>query len=518
MGEQNRETAGTSSAGKWTVMIYMAGDDGLSPLFVDQLKAIKDAGFHQDVNVLVYFDPNETGVPTRIFDVNRKRKNKRDAPQFQIGDGSDSFVRDMVEDWIRDLPRETQTSMEEGQAGTADATKSLEVFLDYALAEHRADHYVVILVGHGMVVGNDAFLPDQFPNSAIKLTDLNWIFNKRFGSGGGSLELLSMHSCAMSAIEVLYELKGTAKYLIGSEGLAFVMGWQYRQLLKKVFNGVRKAETIEQIVESLYWHTYYSARDFLLAGYPLELALCSLDPAKFVGLSASIAELVHRLRAALDTPEGIDAIQLAHLKSQSYFDENYTDIYDFCLCLAEKCTSNGLGDLREACTTLMGKLEPVEARNDVLKRFEALVIHSKHFGWKSQYSHGLSIYFPWSEPVRKSNTTVLTDYEAYAFSETFKGHESWLDFLKDYFRKTQRLSRGTEDKKRGSAHKFVDIAALGVDGIASELEQLWEGILEKPTGGSEKPTGGSGNCDCPSIKNYPRDKFEETQDEGPPPA
>jgi hypothetical protein len=187
-------------------------------------------------------------------------------------------------------------------------------------------------------------------------------------------------------------------------------------LLKKLFNGVENGEGIEQIVESLYWHTYFSARDFLLAGYPLELTLCSLDPAKVDGLSESMAELVRRLRAGLDTPEGIDAIQLAHLKSQSYFDEKYTDIYDFCLCLAEKCNSNKLSDLGKACTGLIEKLKPVAARNDVLKRFEALVIRSKHFGWTSQYSHGLSIYFPWSEPTRKSNTTVLEDYDTYAFN------------------------------------------------------------------------------------------------------
>src|SRR6185436_8160904 len=107
MAERKRKIVGTSSAGKWTVMIYMAGDDALSPLFVDQLKAIKDAGFHQNVDVLVYFDPNETGVPTRIFDVNRKRK-KESGAESQIGDANDSFVRDMIEDLITDLPKQTK--------------------------------------------------------------------------------------------------------------------------------------------------------------------------------------------------------------------------------------------------------------------------------------------------------------------------------------------------------------------------------------------------------------------------
>jgi hypothetical protein len=517
MAERKSETVGTSSAGKWTVMIYMAGDDALSPLFVDQLKAIKDAGFHQKVDVVVYFDPNETGVPTRIFDVNRKRK-KSSSEESEIGDSNDPYVRDMIEDLVTDLPERIRRGMPEGHIGTAEAKKSLELFLDYCLDEHQADHYIVILVGHGMVVGNDAFLPDQFPKSAIKLTELGTILNDRFGSAANSLELLSMHSCAMNGIEVLYELKGVAKYMIGSEGLSFVMGWQYRQLLKRLFNAVNRSETVEQIVESLYWLTFFSAKDFLLAGYPLELALCSLDDKKIGGLTESIGNLVRELKAGLDDEVAADMIQLAHLKSQSYFDENYTDLYDFCYCLAEKCKIGKLKTLGAACERLMEQLEPLPAaKNEVLKRFQALVIHSNYFGWRSQYSHGLSVFFPWSEPTRKSNTTVLDDYKDYAFTAAFDDpDQSWLGFLKHYFIKTRRLSRIKEDQHRRNPGKLLTLSEVAEDEFANETE-LWAGVLEKPTGGSGKPTGGSekptggssSDCDCPSIKNYPRNIFEK---------
>jgi hypothetical protein len=82
--------------------------------------------------------------------------------------------------------------------------------------------------------------------------------------------------------------------------------------------------------------------------------------------------------------------------------------------------------------------------------------------------------------------------------------------------RTRRQSREKEDQQRGSTHEFVDLAEFEVAGVANGMA-LWTGVLEKPTGGSEKPTGGSGNCDCPSIKNYPRDKFNGSEDEEPPP-
>ena len=85
---------------EWTLMFYFAGDNDLAPVIVSQLKEIKDAGYHKNIDVLVHFDANALGVPTRVYDVNRARKNAPKSPPFQIGDGGDSFVRDMLEDEV----------------------------------------------------------------------------------------------------------------------------------------------------------------------------------------------------------------------------------------------------------------------------------------------------------------------------------------------------------------------------------------------------------------------------------
>jgi hypothetical protein len=50
--------------------------------------------------------------------------------------------------------------------------------------------------------------------------------------------------------------------------------------MKRFLNGLRNRESIEHIIESLYWLTYFNAKDFLLAGQSLELSLVSLDSGK----------------------------------------------------------------------------------------------------------------------------------------------------------------------------------------------------------------------------------------------
>ena len=90
---------------KWTQMFFFASDNPLAPVMISQLKAIKDAGYQENTNVVVYFDPNEAAIQTKLFDSNRKRRNKRNAPPSMIGDSNDPFVRNMIEDKIENLDK-----------------------------------------------------------------------------------------------------------------------------------------------------------------------------------------------------------------------------------------------------------------------------------------------------------------------------------------------------------------------------------------------------------------------------
>ena len=494
-----KSNGGTPSMGKWLLMFFIAGDNDLSALFVDQLKALKDAGFAKHVEVVVRFDPNQPDVKTRTFNVNRERKKRPDAPSIQVGDGQDPFVHNMSDDFVRADKEEP-------------APAALNRFIVDSLKDHRgARHHMLFLLGHGLIVGNDTFLPDDSPKSGIKLKELGRILRKHFGSRG-SLELLGLHSCAMSGIEVLYELQGTAKYMVASEGLSFVNGWPYRQLMKRFLNGLRRNEFVEKIVEKLYWLTFFNAKDFLLAGFPLELSLISLDPRKVDRLTGKMKSLVRLLKRALAADDGRSAIQLAHLESQSYFGELYTDLYDFCLCLQRKCQGNPqLTALGTACSEVIDELEPVRGtrRHEVLKRFRALIIHSNYFGWRFQYSRGLSIFFPWIEPRRnaKKGEQAFELYKDYQFTRAL-GSESWLTFLNAYIEKTKRVAREQEDSDRNQANRFTEINRISGFEIPTNIREAINALEppDKPTGASDKPTGGSdASCDCPEIKNFPKD-------------
>jgi hypothetical protein len=513
---------------EWTVMFFLAGDKALSPLVVSQVKAIKDAGFQEHTDVLVHFDSNAQGAPTRLYEVNRERKKNPDLPNTMIGDGNDPYVRNMFEDNVDPAsidgnagPASAAISQALQKPDAVNAKDALTNFLGFCRENHRARHYLLFLVGHGLIVGNDTFLPDDVPASAITLRELDKVLRDFSGQArkeGGTFELLALHSCSMSAVEVAYQLRGTANYMMASEGTSYVGSWPYRQLMKKLFNTVHSAkpEAVESssyvltLMSKLYYLTMYNATDYMLSGYSLDLALCSLATEKFDRFKEPFQRLVAVLREALSDERGKEIIQLAHLESQSYWQENYTDLYDFCECLRRRCDEKDALQryIKEACDGLIGET------GERVSPFSDLIIHSDNFGSKYQYSHGLSIYFPWCEPsddepspirgaaaqgetqqgTQQEPKSAMGKYGGYDFTADF-GDTSWFSFLKDYFEATRR----DVTDKEGGRFMLADF----VPSVFNPFGALGPGG-SKETGSYSKETGGYGSgCDCPCLKNYP---------------
>jgi hypothetical protein len=493
---------------EWTVMVFFAGDPRLSPSMTAQLKALKDAGFQENTTVLVHYDPNEKRVATTTFEINRMRKThlkEQGAPATIIGDNRDPFVRNLIED-----------SVGTAAPKLANATEALRSFLRHGL-ETKAKHYLVFLVGHGVIVGNDFFLPDHHPEeTGITLENLGLILHEFQNSAnrhGGEVELIGLHSCSMSGIEVAYELSGAAKYLLATEGSSFVTSWPYRQLMKKILNTVDREGNnvaVDDLVKSIQQLSLHNSKDFMFSGLSADVCLCSLDPKRIDGLNGPIQRLSKALKAGLANQRGLELIIMAHLKAQSYFEESYTDLFDFCFCLEQKCDEHDpiQKEMMDACGVVKGKLE--ESPQNV-------IVQADFFGPVFQYSHGLSIFFPWSEPLEDDplipGDTMLGRYARYEFTRALKDDtqdDSWLSFLDEYFSKTQRHSRQVEEEEvrrkisqNGASSTATRDTAVenGSNGNAKGGEALEP---EKPNSTLDKPNSrleGDG-CGC-SVKNYP---------------
>jgi hypothetical protein len=607
---------------EWTLMFFFASDNALAPGVVSQLKAIKEAGFHPNVNVVTQFDPRTVGTPTHIFDVNiiEKLRNHGGSDIGFCG-SDDPRVRDLLEDklWRTQKTRHRKNVREEykkllkqyeniedydpplppasrgaytyvGQGVPQEPSpkESLESFLTFCRTRYPARHYMLFILGHGIVVGNDIFLFDEHSGvDSLTLKELGGVlrgFEEEIHPEGSRLELISFHSCSVSALEVAYELSGTARFMLATQGPAFVGSWPYRQILIRVFKEGSKIN-VKKLVVDIFYLCLYNSTDFLLAGYSFDLCLCNLDAVPC--LTCDLRELSNALVAALPLPPESDPeddpcgpthpapatpkpdsvhplvaqmaksfILLSHWKAQSYWQENYIDLFDFCKCFIRLCKDfeNATSELdplpgvlrrikdacavlvgkKDVCPVLVGKLEkegtgkfeeddPVIPDNEKCKY--KVIVRDEYAGPSFQYSHGLSVFFPWSEPESdnpiwsrpEAVPPIVGEYEKYVFETTH-----WRDFLIRYFKVTKRDTQRQEDMNDWQEDMHTQCGELqrqkqdDFDELREDMASLVyndEGALSNESAlGKPIPTDETGDdCTCPSIKNYPRDTRARSQ-------
>ena len=484
---------------KWTLMFFFASDNNLSASMFYQLKAIKTAGFQLDTNVLAHFDPHQRGLPSMIFEINRMER--KDKEESEIGDERDPIIRDLAGDQVQPrIPPDPCIRPASSEFDDLPAEEALEQFLDFCRENYPAEHYMLFLVGHGMIVGRDAFLPDENPDSGISLVELGSIlrnFSEEIAEEREKLELVAMHSCSMSAVEVAYQLKGTAEYMIASEGLSFVGAWPYRQMLQKIFCAIEDGPVkVENLMKVIHEACLHNGADFIFAGYSSDLCLIRLKPEKVENLNEPIERLTKALKAGLKDKADTNLIVLAHWESQSFFQETYTDLYDFCKCLMERCKKEKTKTpaqtaMRSACEKLI----------DVLKAGgKGPIVQADFSGPDTQYSYGISIYFPWARPVEDAQEHVIKNYRNYAFV-TELGGASWLQFLNAYFEATRRDPLPLRENLPSTEQKIWDFAAAAFKPLASSGPVAIPGTL---IGGKSSPADASGDFSYSIIKNYPR--------------
>src|SRR3989442_513965 len=303
---------------EWTLMFYFASDNPLAPNIVSQLKAIKSAGFHEDVNVIAQFDPNVPDMPTHIFDVNavnkigniyERFKNLQTAP-YKFWKANDPYIRNLVLDrlWNDDdnespirkeiikyiekrypnthydppvpSPKRFNKEISRNDNDGPGPKESLQAFLNFCADKYPARHYMLFLLGHGLIVGNDMFLYDEnAPSHSLSLRDLGKVLNHfKHRDKGKELELLGFHSCSLSALEVACELEGCVNYMLASQGTEYVGSWPYREILMRMFNDViwKKAEEdeaqrVKETIEKIFAYILNNSDDFQLAGYSFDL-------------------------------------------------------------------------------------------------------------------------------------------------------------------------------------------------------------------------------------------------------
>lgn len=525
---------------KWTIMVYLAGDNNLTSYCISVLQQLEAAmaNHNKDVCVLACFDSN-TPWPkgSRYLAVNCAHRYIKKVVDWEIHNDLISPTKRGHKLKTNQFCALKQTDQNGARPYSRPVVaEGLKRFINWSVKQHSdSDRYMLVLFGHGPVVAGQTFLARENPPSSLRMEDLQEILGHHFGpSHNRTIDILACQNCVMNGIETAFEVRNHADFMIGSQGLVLATGWPYETMIKAITDDV-DAPT-EVIARKMMKACARNLLDFSVMDRSSEQSLCDLRKLRNgEGIIKAINGLVNALNAGLvfqhregqaavlKYPVVRDAVKLARLEAQSYWQETFVDLYDFCERLLKQCrsvsrlNSNVMKEMKldphvtkSFRDTSLGRVLRRIARRciEVQKEIDYLVRESFYIGSDLQYSHGLSIYFPWTYPTDPYDfirmpqgrdfwlKTAFETYSGYRFVERSK----WAGFLNTFFRATLRNMRRAKQSFTVDPQGTYD---LGLTETVYPQDEVLTIDLQK----SSPDTGITDREIWSTVKNYPRRNY-----------
>jgi hypothetical protein len=423
---------------RWTVMVYLAGDNNLDSAGVIDLKEMKKVGSTDQVNVIAQFDRQGKDIATN---------------RYYIRKGGT-----LAKDVVKSL----------GETNMGDP-RVLEDFIKWGVMNYPAQHYLLVVWNHGngwndenvyrmarntlklnirrrgevvlpakgaakesvsirriRAIGGKKFRRALFHTSIMKAVttrgiaydddaqdfldniEMKSVLSSAKKILNHKVDILGMDACMMSMAEVAYQLRDSVSLTVGSEEVEPGDGWPYDRILTKL---TKKPTMMPSEVATTIVNEY-------LASYPANAGVTqsACDLAKSGVLASTVDQLADALNNHLSDTVARATIVECRLQTQAYDTPDYIDLYDFCYLLEGK---SGLADIQTACSAVKNAIQR-----------DGVIIGSGYKGKNVEHSKGLSIYFP-----LKSLSSLYSTLD-------FTKKTAWGKFLQGYLSYTRRPGQG----------------------------------------------------------------------------
>ncbi len=410
------------TAKKWTILVYLAGDNNLDEAGAQDIAEMAKVGSNNDVNIVVQFDRAGTAGTQRLY--------------ITKGGG---YPKDSVENL--------------GETNTGDP-KILVDFLKWGITTYPAQHYMAVLWNHGSGWNEDevydkavklspekekisksakmAFRTkkirtamfsttieevlkqtaeirgilyddeskDFLDNAELKnvLTEVaKSLPNKRF-------DVIGFDACLMNTLEVAFQVKDTANILVGSEETEPNAGWAYDKMLGALCaNPSMNPVDLGKVIVDSYTKSYDNGAN----SEAVTMAAVNLE--NINGFMTVFNKWAVVLTKNIKNPETFNSVMGIVDRIQKFEFQTYKDLYDFARLVKDK---SKVKDIQDASQALMDALKPADNN---------YVISAKALTSKMANAHGVSIYFP-------GRQSYLKYYNKLDFSKKGK----WDEFIKAY--------------------------------------------------------------------------------------
>lgn len=231
---QQRFSTESAKTKKWTVMVYLSGDNNLHQAGINDINEMKQVGSSDEVNIVVLWDGNDTSTHGYYYIEKGTAVLKQDTGEVNMGDEA-----------------------------------AAKAFIDYVTQKYPAEHYFIDFWNHGGGPDRSAaavltaarevskgicwdyssadFLSD------IELKNIMSYFKERIGM---NIDIIGFDACLMASLEIAYQVCDSADYMIASEDDEPFEGWNYTFLQELHNNADMPADVLTNHIGN-YYKEYY---------------------------------------------------------------------------------------------------------------------------------------------------------------------------------------------------------------------------------------------------------------------
>lgn len=189
---------------KWTVMVYMAGDNNLEPYIPSDIETeLAPAGSNADIQVVALAD--------RIPGYDNSAGNWDGTLIFHVTKG------------MQPIPSNAAVNL--GEKNTGDP-QTLVDFVSWAKANYPADHYALVFWGHGWSWRPGFTMLDQTSNDTLGPDEIATAIPSL-----GFMDVVAYDGCNMGSIEVEALWKNHAQAIAHSEEFVGANGLEYEKVI-----------------------------------------------------------------------------------------------------------------------------------------------------------------------------------------------------------------------------------------------------------------------------------------------
>jgi hypothetical protein len=347
----------------WTVLIYVSARNNLGLEAIKDVNEMEAAGSTDRVNVAVEMGRIVTEPPFNPFS-----STQEPAPPQADWTGSRRFL--MVKDGDP-LKINSPVLAHFPDADMGD-WRHLAEFIAWGKANYPAKKYMLVVGGHGS--GWRGVKPPAGAAKGIAYDDPsgNHISPEELAraiKAGGGVNVYGSDACLMQTVEVLYDLKDSAEFVVGSQETTPGSGWNYEVFLKALqANPGGDAFAAAQAALKGFSEFYGAQKQ--------SVTMSIVRPAQAAPLAALMDKFA-RLVAA--SPEDMKLYHDKKWGLRSFDDEDARDLYQLMKLYYDNSPTPAVRDAAREVIVFLA--EKFVARNDAV-------------GYKSKDANGVSAYFP----------------------------------------------------------------------------------------------------------------------------